>query len=352
MGVFKSLFFILFPIVLFSQTISIKRYQWQLIGFPYEVNVSKLNLKPFDILWSYKNDKWYCYAKQYDSFADEYGCEKFERLEAGSGVWIGSRRDYDLIVETDKEERDKILYSGWNLVTFKNKIDDINQTLFQNKGAKYIWGYKNNKWQFVSSDGLKIDGIENLKNIDKYQGIWVYLQSFIKLNSKYLKCSNGKCLDITMNNNSNLKFALKLANKNYSNVKIGIDLHRYGNNTNYKFAFGPFSIVYNKELLGTDSIPVCVSKKNSNSCKKISNKEKFAYISDGFLIIDSQKIASLFSKSIPNAKERFKVKFYIYGMDINGFVSDDDFGTLGIENFNIWVKIVNNKSITFDLEFK
>ena len=70
-----------------------------------------------------------------------------------------------------------------------------------------------------------------------------------------------------------------------------------------------------------------------------------------YLVIDAQKIAKHFNKTIPNTKEKFLVKFYIQGANLDNFI-DEEFGVLGIEGFGTWVSLHNSKKIEFEMEIK
>jgi hypothetical protein len=88
------------------------------------------------------------------------------------------------------------------------------------------------------------------------------------------------------------------------------------------------------------------------SCGIIDNtKETFLTYNNGYLSINAKKIAEHFKKSIPDTKEKFLVKFYIEGFDLNGF-TPENFGTLGMEGFGTWVSLKNSKKAQFQMELK
>ena len=315
-------------------SIIINLYSWELKGTAANLDINSLNLNG-NIIWAYQNGEW---KTNYPT--DNH--PTLQTINGGEGFWI-----YNDITLNDSVKIDNYKWRiGWNLVTpvFENwNLDDK----FKNT-APVIWKYDNNKWYLYS----KIYTYENtFDTLNIGEGAWVYVPEInIKMNNTPLFCENGKCSKLYTTNTS---YNIYLKTNTYNtDLKFAFDLYRYSNNTHYKLAIGPFQI--NANGITTKEIAVCVEKEGvGGSCKKVDNTTNtFLTYKYGYLGIDSQKIATLFDKSIPNTKEKFSMKIYISGFDINGFKNDNNFGTLGIEGFGTWVSVTNNKSIKFEMEIK
>ena len=170
--------------------------------------------------------------------------------------------------------------------------------------------------------------------------------SKLYINNTLLKCNNGKCNDITTTNTS---YTFKLETPSPSNLKLGFDLYRYSNKTDYKFVVD--SIKIDNSKIQNKTLNVCVEKAGNSKCKDIDNsKSNILEYNNGSLIINSQNIAKAFNKSIPNTKENFKITFYIEGTNIAGFIDSSAWG-IGIKGFN-GIFLDNPKKAEFQLNIK
>ena len=280
--------------------------------------------------------KMWCYQGKWKNNFNYKNYPKITQIEGGEACWVYN------IINTDDNKKDTYEWKeGWNFVTpiFENwNLDD------KFRGNAIIgWRYKNNRWEVYN---YNVKGFNKFNNLNIGEGMFVYIPTIeAKINTQPLFCEKGKCSDI-ITSNREYKFYLKAPED--KDIKIAIDLYRYSNNLHYKFAVGPFKI----ENINT-KIPVCVEKEETGeSCGNIDNtKERFLDYSNGYLVLDAQKIANHFNKSIPNTQEKFLIKLYIEGFNLDNFV-DEKFGTLGIEGFGTWVSLKNSKRIEFKLEVK
>ena len=307
---------------------------WQLNGTTKPINITPVDSTD-NLIWAYQNGEWKTNFK-----TDKYPL--LTKIDGGEGFWSYS----SFYLENDSYNDTYKWKEGWNLVTLIFENWNLEEKFKDNSPA--IWTYKNGKWYLYS----KVYSYQNtFDTLNKGEGAWVYLPSInIKMNNIPLFCKDGKCSKL-YTTDTNYHIYLKTSTYN-TDLKFAFDLYRYSNSKHYKLAFGPFEIDGNQ--IKTSVIPVCVEKEGvGGSCKKVDNTtDTFVTYQNGYIKIDSQKVASLFDKSIPNTKEKFKMKIYIKGFDVNGFKDDADFGTLGIEGFGTWVTVTDNKSIEFEMEIK
>ena len=315
-------------------------YSWELKGSNSDINISTLDLTD-NILWAYQDNKWKTSFK-----IDTY--PHLETLKGGEGFWAYN----DINITSSSPKNSYELKKGWNLVSAVDT--DWNMSKKFGPEIPFAWTYKDNKWYLYSYENkYKYDNTFSVLNIGK--GVWIYYiptDANIVMNGIGLKCNDGKCDDMVTTNTS-YNILLK-TDKYNSDLKFAFNLYRYSNSTHYKLAFGPFQI--NESGVTTSNISVCVEKEGvGGSCKKVDNSNisnQFLKYEKGYISVDAQKIASLFDKSIPNTKEKFKMKMYIEGFSIYEFKSDSAFGTLGIDGIGTWVTLNDNKSIEFEMEIK
>ena len=122
---------------------------WNLVTFKHDTNISGMD---FDVLWVYRNGKWFGYSndediKNYlisgDMFTDE--------VYSNEGVWIYTQSDSYVDVKLQSGGVEYNLSNGWNLVSFPSYFD-VNLSVFSDVyGVKQIWIY-NNGWSFYSND--------------------------------------------------------------------------------------------------------------------------------------------------------------------------------------------------------
>ena len=217
------LLLLLLPHFLYSQSIEIKKSQWQLVGFPYNVTPTSLNLNIGDTIWTYNNGNWYCYKEGYDLTGK---CSKIENIEAGSGFWIYSNYDYTLsyvgVTSTEKE-----IKKGWNLITLLKNVA-VNE-YFNNSYTKSVWGYKENHWMLYTPENITINGISTLTNIDLNQAVWVYATSdwrYVYVGKDKTVLDNGNFKSVTKSSNDDIEniwnISFKIDTINLNDFKIGV----------------------------------------------------------------------------------------------------------------------------------
>ena len=332
-------YYMMMRYVIISLASMVYLFGWSLQGFRGDVNVSDMQLSSSDVLWAYQDGKW-ATTQNISAF------EQLHSLKGGEGFWSKN----ELSLSQPSPHKSISLKPGWNLITPVYNEWNLSQRFDANSSVNFIWGYENG-WKLYSKKDDNY-GYTKFDTLSLGEGGWLYYTPAASLyfGSIPIYCKEGNCTTLKTNDSS---FLFKIKCDTFgSDLKVGMDLYRYSNDTHYKFAFGPFQISQNSSLLSPSPIPVCVDKEGTNSCKKVASSEKFAYYKDGYIVIDSQKIASLFDKSIPSTKESFKLKLYISGFLADGFIDSDDFGTIGIENFGTWVTIKNDKAVSFDIDMR
>jgi hypothetical protein len=300
-------------------------FAWDMQGF------SAPTTPPQVKTWCYQNKTWknnFNYGKY----------AQISKIDGGEACWVYNK------TAPVAEKKDSYQWKeGWNFVTpiFQNwNLDDK----FRGN-ALIAWKYDGDKWKIYNHN---VNGIDNFNTLNTGEGMFVYIPKInAKINNQPLFCKDGNCSNI-ITADKNYRFYVKAPQN--KDIKFAIDLYRYSNNIHYQFALGPFKITNYK--INT-KIPVCVEKLGvGGSCGTIDNtKETFLTYNNGYLSINAKKIAEHFKKSIPDTKEKFLVKFYIEGFDLNGF-TPENFGTLGMEGFGTWVSLKNSKKAQFQMELK
>ena len=284
------------------------------------------------------NVKTWCYENGWKNNFNYKNYPQITTIKGGEACWV-----YNNISLKQGNNDTYNWKEGWNFVTPVFENWNLNNKFRGN--ALIGWTYENKKWEVFN---YKIPGIKNFNTLNIGQGMFVYIPNiYAKINNHPLFCKEGNCSKI-ITSNKNWIFYLKAPQN--KDIKFAIDLYRFSNKLHYKFAIGPFKITNNSIKT---KIPVCVEKEGiGGSCRIIDNtKETFLSYNNKYLIIDVQKIANYFNKSIPNIKENFIVKIYIEGFNLPEF-TNEKFGTLGIEGFGTWVSLNNSKRIEFQLEVK
>jgi len=328
-----------FRYMIFALFVGINLFGWSLLGLRGDKNLSSMGLGSDDVLWAYQDGSW----KSNKNYSD---IEQLVKIKGGEGFW--SKNDINISQPSIKTGH--IWSIGWNMVSPVYNDWNMSKKFDNNESIKYAWRYDQNSWKLYSKKANNY-GRERFSSLSIGQGAWIYYMppTDLYFGSTGIYCDGGSCGTLKTSDNN---FLFKIKTDSFaSDMKVGFDLYRYSNKTHYKFALGPFKLQQSSTYLAPSSIPVCVSKQGvGGSCNKIDSTKKFAYYQNGFLVIDSQKIASLFGKSIPSSKEKFHLKLYISGFSVNGFAKADDFGTMGVEGFGTaWVTIKNDKAVQFDI---
>ena len=244
----KFLLFLLYiPYSLYSQDISIKSGQWKLVGFSYDITLNNLNLKRGDTIWTYnKDNKWYCYVKDYD-VSDK--CNEIENIDAFNGFWIYSNYSYNLNYSGNIATKDEPkIKKGWNLLSFKNAINDVDR-YFNNSYTISVWGYKDGKWMLYTPNHLKFDTVLNLTKVDKNQAVWVDAKEdwkYIWIGKDRAVLDNGYFNTITKKSSDNVEniwnISFKIDNKNLDSFNIGVKILKESSGATGDIVFSGLSI--------------------------------------------------------------------------------------------------------------
>ena len=304
---------------------------WELKGSSGTAQITNLDN---NILWVYRSGTWYecCYDSEI----------KTKILYGGEGYWL--QKPYSLIPTTKSIKNS--WQEGWNLVT--PVFDDWDMSEKFRGDVLVGWKYKNGKWLLYGN----YDYPQKFNSVKMGEGVWVYIPKIdIKIDNLPLFCKDGSCSKI-INSAMDYKIAFKIDKDEENNeVKFAFDLLRYYNNTHYRLALGPFT----PTNLDTN-ISVCVQKVGSADTGSIINnkQKKILQYKSGYIIIDSQKIAAVFQRNIPQYKEKFLMKIYVEGIHLKGFKKDKAFGELGPEVEGIaHVELTNaNESASFEMEIR
>lgn len=157
-----------------KQTINLNK-GWNLVTFKKDENLTNYE---FDILWVYRDNKWYGYSS--DSTIKNYLIDNkmFTNIVySNDGVWIYIDKDKNLEVSVKKGEISYNFKNGWNLVSFPSYMD-LNVSTFSNAyDISQIWSYEKNIWKFYSknSDLIKIAKDNNISTITNINtnGFWI-----------------------------------------------------------------------------------------------------------------------------------------------------------------------------------
>ncbi len=316
--------------ILYSTIFSTLLFSWELSGTGGDVDISKGDIKD-NVIWAYQEGEW-------KTTIDTPLVKKLTSLKGGEGFWIKNRQTLPNLKKSDSYSWKE----GWNLVSPVFRKWNLKEKF--KSSLPFAWKYNSkDRWMVYFDKDVK--GFKKFESVSVGEGVWIYLPKMdIKLDNQPLLCENGSCYDIDTTSG---KYKIYLKTKSFNKeLMFGFDLYRYSNKKHYKLAFGPFSI--SKNGVNSSKILTCVEKElDSGSCKNIdNNKEKFLSYSEGKLIIDSQKIASVFDKTIPHTKESFDMKIYISGFDdVKNFKNDADF-----ETFLVTIK--NSKSVKFKVTIR
>lgn len=215
---------------------------WQMVGMGADFNLSEdssLTENDFSIIWYWDNGAWKAFSKDANtensikSIPNLWG----DFIKRGSAFWIKTKRDIEFIPylpEMESLPRTK----GWHMVSSINGLYNLPLYFLNNDSpVKSFFAFRDGAWSYAYR---KIDGtvVGDLKNLDKGEGGWVYLEEDIPLDSsnytiytpnsqneekfadKKLTFSNG--LELTLDQNG----TVLSSDTNYSGMKWSV---RYSN---------------------------------------------------------------------------------------------------------------------------
>lgn len=180
--------------------IQIKKDSWNLIGISEDFNLSTLNLNIEDIVWQYKESKWYCNQEN-----DTYST--ITSLKANDAIWVYSNSDQNVTLNNNINNF-TTLKSGWSMYSFDydKNLDDINQSL-----VPLAWQYSDNNWSVWDPKNLISAEYTQKNTLNKGEGVWVYGMDTGLLDS--------------VENIWNLSLPIDTA-KDYSNLNIALQFEK------------------------------------------------------------------------------------------------------------------------------
>jgi hypothetical protein len=225
----KKLLVAVVPLLIQIEAVDINQDSWNLMGTPYDTIIQNLNLNANDFIWTYDNNgTWGCYQEEVNLQGQ---CNVISQISGGSGFWLKSSKQS--INYQTAAVQSKILKNGWNLVGFGDNTPSSIQLSYNTSSYKSIWTYINGSWFLYTPQGDKLEGINQLENIQAYHGAWIhYLENPISIGTASTNLSNGVFDTITHSSSSNLENIWNIsfpidATKNYSNVEIAIKYEKY-----------------------------------------------------------------------------------------------------------------------------
>jgi len=189
-----------------SFDIELKKDSWNLVGTSEDLNISKLSLGADELLWSYKNGKWYT-----NKTTQQY--TKIDTIEANDAFWVYATQERNITIE-DTTNQLTILNTGWSMFSPSNSYtlsNDINSTIIPT-----IWGYNDNNWTIWDPSNLvDINNTYQEKNsILQGKGVWAY--SYEQSIPKIIKLSSDSIENIW-----NLSFEIDTS-VDYTDLDIGV----------------------------------------------------------------------------------------------------------------------------------
>jgi len=172
---FNNLYYDTISYVSKNETLNINK-GWNLITFKNDENLSNYN---FDIVWMYRNNKWYAFSKK--KKVKQYLLDNnmyCETVFAKEGAWIYSNEVNDINISVKKGEISYNLNNGWNLISFPSYLD-LNLSFFSKiYNINQIWIYENSKWNFFSND-INLSTLAKKLNYNiiskiNSNGFWIY----------------------------------------------------------------------------------------------------------------------------------------------------------------------------------
>ncbi|MEA3228765.1 MAG: beta-propeller domain-containing protein [Campylobacterota bacterium] len=169
--------------LLYSNTTIMFNKGWNLIGIPQTVsNMELFDSSDVELIWSYnaQQQKWEGYSP--DSAINIKIVDKnisvLDSLEPHQGVWVFSKRAWDLELQDNNSTTDIflnnkiVLKKGWNLLSLPNKTT-LCKDFF---GDASVWKYRDG-WS-TNDSSLNFPTIENIR---ESEGFWVKAQEDMSL---------------------------------------------------------------------------------------------------------------------------------------------------------------------------
>ncbi len=189
---YSGLFLALSVTFSYSESITVEKNKWQLLGVPFDSNISDLDLRYKDMIWLYDGSKnsWLCYKESIEGGLDKSIkdiCITTTKIKAGSGFWLKSKYDYNLDLK-EKEKKQPSIVPGWNLISVDKEVSVDN--FLTSNNLSIIWKYNKGKWSGYSKIyNYNIDKLND--TLKEYEGFWAYNSyllydgfSFIKKSSE------------------------------------------------------------------------------------------------------------------------------------------------------------------------
>lgn len=315
-----------------SQDISLSS-GWNLLGSGAGISDINSTFSDADIktVWSYKEGNWLAYSpdESIRQSLQNASIGILQNMDAGRGFWINADANTSISLSQSVEsEANTTVSSGWSLLGSKVASAVYPQCISENQKTQSIWAYNDSAWSAYSpntttSQILEKMSLDPLLGIESFDGFWInsiesqtigfkQCESDLAFGDKQLVVSNGvfSTIQTTSTNNNNFNLKVKLPTSNVTDLKIGMSIYRYANDTTYDLGIGPIAILGNAITTATT---LTVAKKGSDSATFETNTDTSLALSlvDGTLALDAGYLASLFDKSLPSSVEDVKVKVYL-----------------------------------------
>jgi len=160
---------------------------WQMLGTSIDMNLEKWTYPTkddFSIIWHYKDGQWGAFSRDDDTLKTIKKLNFYNpHIKAGEAFWIKTKDNNVSFLPYTPEVEFMPHTKGWHLISFANGLRNLGYLL--SNGIKAVFAYRDNKWEYINknSDGT-FSG--DLKNIDKNEGFWAYMDKNSSDNQNYI----------------------------------------------------------------------------------------------------------------------------------------------------------------------
>jgi hypothetical protein len=161
-----------------AQTLKLNK-GWNLKGTSNNIEVSSLDNKCIETVWTFTNNKWKIYSPKesiQEKINNNNDLEMISKIEFNNGFWLKSNEQCQLDLNIgDTQTNYDIPKDTWKLL---GSINDIDISKFNNPSVRIVFQYKDDQWFAYSPhedmqkalDDLAIHKIDTLKSTE---GFWI-----------------------------------------------------------------------------------------------------------------------------------------------------------------------------------